>query len=324
MSVNTPKSPESNNDKYSKPIPTPYENDNIAFYQTPNQQPITNQETIYNNPTPENKKGLSKKAIAVIASLLGVSIAAATLFGINSGNKNIPNSPVATSPANPAEKPVETINPHLNLEQRVDQYKNSVEKYKAMSVDEFETLPLNERLIYSEYIIDDTTNMYYDYVYSNDRSKYAIDYTPVSLDNTGQEIIDNFLYVKQIAILQGVNDRYTYDPINGIKVLSNIYYDIGTNGPLITQDYLDCKEARQSQKSPDFLMNIFTAINTSEITDITSCNGEKLRGKIVQFKTNDDTILYASFTCHKYKSYFDEEKSVWLLVKQESDLESLK
>jgi len=331
MTVNTPESPKSNSNKYSEPIPTPYENDNTNYTQNPNQQPIIDQEIIYNNLTPEKSKGLSKKAIATIASLLGISIMAATFFGINSGNdKNIPNRPVATSPANPAE----TANPSISLEQRTEQYKDAMEKYELMSIDEFNQLPIDERLLYSEYIVDTTKVHPYDIWYKIQAPESKVDIVPASINNTNQEILNYYLYIRQISNLQYVNDLETYDPNDGIKVLSSIYYFVDDT-KLVSNDYLLSKNAKEQQTALHTVINKYTAKNdiNSKVVEINGLDGYKQNGKIIPFTDSyhDEGGAYedkiydtnASFIYHKYTSYYGVEKSVWLLNSVSDNLNSL-
>ena len=330
MPVNTPISPESNSNNNNEPIILI--EDSTDYPQCPDRQPIINQEIIYNNPTPENKKGLSKKAIAVIASILGISVLAATFFGLNSGNnKNIiPNRPVATSPANPAE----TANPKIALEQRTEQYKDAMEKYEIMSVDEFEKLPLDERLLYSEYIVDTTKVHPYDLWYKVQAPDSKVDVVPASIDDTDQEILNYYLYIRQISNLQYVNDLKTYDSNDGIKVLSSIYYSVG-DGVLVSNDYLLSKNAKEQQTTLHTVINKYAAKNdtNSKIVEINGLDGQKLDGKIIPFTdsyhdeggTYEDKIYdtNASFIYHKYTSYYGVEKSVWLLNSANDNLNSL-
>ena len=121
-------------------------------------------------------------------------------------------------------------NTEVPLEQKVKSYLKAMEKYNLMSVDEYETLPRNERLLYSKFLIDqNNSNGNYSHAYGKDGvgQDFAVEYTPVSIDNSGQEILDNNLYASQISYLQverGGNGQQ-YDVSDGQKCLSYVYYN---------------------------------------------------------------------------------------------------
>ena len=99
----------------------------------------------------------------------------------------------------------------------IEAYRESMNKYKQMSVDSFESLALDERLLYSQFLIDKTVGSgNYNLSYGAGRTgqDFKIDPTLASIDDNGQEIINDYLYACQISYLQFKGSDQPQKPYN--------------------------------------------------------------------------------------------------------------
>jgi len=100
----------------------------------------------------------------------------------------------ASPSATPGPEPTETSGPHEYTDQELIDMENeslptNLEKYKTMPVDEFEQLPIEERLTYCSFLNRDQDMLETDWykAYEED-TKYLIPDT-LGKDSTGQEVI---------------------------------------------------------------------------------------------------------------------------------------
>jgi hypothetical protein len=178
--------------------------------------------------------------------------------------------------------PVVTSSPVATPENKVDAYATEMEKYKNMSVGAFENLSLDERLLYPQYLVDQTVDGGIYRSTCGDGAKYndyIINPTTVSRDNNGQDIINYFQYIQQISELQFAapanglgEDRFNVD--DSKKILSSDYYEFTSN------DYTGRKAHRDELTGPTFIIDRLTATNTSNLL---ISDDEKTQYKIVTY-----------------------------------------
>jgi hypothetical protein len=231
-----------------------------------------------------------------------------------------------TAAATTAPPPPTTEN---TLSQKVEEANlETMEKYDSMSVDEFEALPRDERMLYSQFIIDRTVSHGN---YNNGYGKgmigqdFAVEYTPVSIDNNGQEIVDNRLFGDQISYLQfRVTEELDklYDASDGIKCLSSVYYEVG-NDKNVSHPYLNSKTDKETLDKAICLSNKYTATNTSDLLDGVDGNGDKIQYKIVTYYDQDSKTRYARFIYHEFTNYDGTRQAIWLFDTQKDTLEEL-
>jgi len=284
------------------------------------------------------EKGLTAKEIAIRALAI-VAIASEVVlmgFGVKCGINKIKGhinqtTAAATETVQPSQTATTesiTTTTENALTQKVESYVEVMKKYKEMSVDKFEALPRDERLLYSQFIIDRTVATGN---YNNGYGKgmlgqdFAVEYTPVSIDNDGQEIVDNGLYGDQISYLQfKVTEKLEklYDASDGIKCLSSVYYEVG-NDKNISYPYINSKANKETLAKSVCLSNKYTATNTSDLLDGVDSNGDKIQYKIVTYYDQDSKTRYARFIYHEFTDYDGTRQSIWLFDTEKDTLEGL-
>ncbi len=229
---------------------------------------------------------------------------------------------IKTELASPSATPESTPSPN--------QYTSAMERYAQMDVPEYESLDLQERLKYSQYLLDSSVYSQMDYSttygkYGN-YQEYAVKYTPPSPANTGQQILDNELFVMQDALLQlqeGASSP-TLDHTKADEVFGMAFYDIdeSRSHARIYSDYL--KLIDDTQEPTPLSGGKMTAIKTSELMSGKDVNGAEKQFKIITFE-QDGKTLYGRYIYQQFTSYDSSDKGVWLLdvyVDKLSDLDA--
>lgn len=250
----------------------------------------------------------SPRKIKIAVMLVGITVVAVAIGGIFA-YVLWPDSPKVVK--KPKRAPTQ--------EETIESYWGGIRKYKEMSVETFEELPRNERLIYSEFIKDLTVSRgTYAAGFGKDKpgEAYAIEPVVVSVENNGQEIINNYLYSEQISYLQFIEGaEKPYDKVDGIKTLSSVYYDVGDD--IVTKDYANNKTELESLDKASALLNKYTTLNTSSLINGQDINsGEAVKYKDVTYKNQDSEIFYARFIYCEFKNYKNQSQAVWLLGSQ--------
>jgi len=159
---------------------------------------------------------------------------------------------------------------------KIRTYAPTMEKFKSVDVNTFESLSRDDRLMYSKYL-DDTTvaNLVYKFRYGENTKnhEFMIDPVVVSPDNTGQEIINDNFFSLQLAYLQytqsgGGADSLTnstpdyFNLSDGRKALSSVYYDVGEmNGTnIVTKVYQENVAIQETLTQPNALIGKWTAM----------------------------------------------------------------
>lgn len=253
------------------------------------------------------------------------------LFSISTISCKAPAATATTAAAattNPSETTVaETTTAAENaLKQKVEKYADTMEKYKEMSVEEFEALPRDERLQYGQYIIDNTVvdGGLFELYYSVDNKK---EYTPVSVNNTGQQIEENSEYMFQIACSQSIKSgdfgtMPKLDTANAIKCLSSNFYDVGKNKP-VADYYLSFKKFFEERSEPNVYNRTYTVKNTSDLMDGVDGNGNKIRYKDVTLLQENGMTGYVRFNHVTFPDYDGMTRETWLIDTQSLTPEGL-
>jgi hypothetical protein len=272
-----------------------------------------------NHHNPEKKKRLTK------TQKIGAGIAVAVLLGVGGLAYNIYNnaSHETNSSQTTTEKPAALKDFAANsaLEKLEKVYSGAMEKYNDMDVDTFEALPLDERLLYSQYLIDRTAaSGYYDGSYTNntiDESEraYAIHPTPATTEDNGQEIINDYSYNIQISYLQHAEDGQIpapFDASDGQKVLSSVFLLVGKDRNVL-QYYTNLKEDEKTLKYPSGIHSNLIATDTSDLLTGKSASGEDIKYKIVTYYSKSDVkTVYTRFAYHEFTDYTGSRKAIWL------------
>lgn len=275
--------------------------------------------------TPEQKRGFTKNQ-KIIASIAAIALALSISIGacVNS-LKQKPKDPDSSDPS-PTTEVSPTASPQEIFASKVDSYAPNMERYRVMDVDTFDKLPRDERLLYSQYITDQTVARgTYDAIYGKGSKHEAFEIKPASMsaNNTGQEIMDDYLYALQISYLQFIeSEAKPFDKVDGEKTLSSVYYEVGKDR-ILSNDYLGNVELQKSLTNIGNLSEKFVATNTSELISFLSSDGEQAQGKIVTYYDKKSITHYARFVYHEFTSYDGTRKSTWLFDVQANTLEKL-
>jgi len=289
-------------------------------------------------PTPQKKK-LTKKqkknGACVLAILVLISLTVGTIVSLNN-NKNKSTNPAEATVSNSENSGTkysedtsdEASASNIKVDSGIERTDKAMEKYEVLSSDAFDALQLDERLIYSQYLIDSTVSEGdYDIDYTNNVNgkAYIIKPTATSKNNSGQEILDINLYAMQISCLQitGSENRVKpYDVLDGEKSLSSVFYEVG-KGKSVSEFYAAFNAFEKKLTTGVVISYIHTNINTSELTDGKDNNGKPIQYKIVTYKDQDNSVYYARFIYHEFTSYNRETKATWLLENQSAKLENI-
>ena len=265
--------------------------------------------------------GEFNKNIAIARGLVMAGLALSTVLIGGCAAKAETPKPTATAeaPANPNQTAVnasETATP----ESKTDKYDSAMEKYANMSIEGFDSLPRDERLLYAEYVIDQSVaNSDYDDTYGSGAAKeFEIKPVKASANNNGQEIINNHIYTFQLSLLQFVvGEEKPFDLKDAEKVLSAAYYEVGSR-PVVAQEYLDNRKTEKglSEKEPSTIAitNVkATALNTSDMMEGRDLDGNKVKYKVVTYYNENAKTMYAKFVYHEFTNYDGSRESVWLM-----------
>jgi len=277
------------------------------------------------------KKGFShKQKVGIVMAGVALTLVAAIGIGSNVNALNQSRQTTKTeAPANPKQTTtVATETAPTTPEVNIDQYDKSMEQYRNMSVDAFEKLPRNDRLKYAMYLVDQTTiRGNYDKIY-----EYAdnyVKYTPVSKQNSGQEIVNNNIFIRQNASIQFVEadvsgqPRQPFDSIDGQKVLSAAFYQVGKD-KLVSNEYLNLKAIFEPMQKPSPIIDKNTVLKTTpllqkEIADA----GEKVQYKIITYQRETGETYYARYIYQTFTGYDGSQQATWLMDASSDSLNEL-
>lgn len=258
----------------------------------------------------EKKTSLKRKAAAgmlALTALVGVS-------ACGGGEVVAKAGPVATAEQTAKPNQVVEASPTTNPNKNTEFYSQVVEKRNLMDVGQFELLPRDEQLVFAQYLIDQSVERgIYNQVYGPGKknAEYAHTYTKATLSNTGQELLDNELFKQQISYIQFVEGEVKpYDPIDGQKILSAVYWDVNEQKS-VTKDFTDTKHQEQTLTHITPLADKHNAVNTSELQNYTDVSGEVVPSKIVESTDNNNKVMYTRFVYHEFKDYKNETRADW-------------
>ena len=286
----------------------------------PNGQSIKNPE-LSGSTAPEKKLGWKKPAVigAIALTLIGGGVSA---YKLNQNRQTTTEAPASPNKA-PKATTTETATAQENS---VEKYNGVMEKYKSMSIEAFDSLPMDERLPYSQYLIDQTISRgSYDTIYGASGNSHENEIKPAkaSIENSGQEILDIFLLNKQVSLLQFIeSEAQPYDLKDGRKALSSVFYTVGENKVLSNQ-YVAYKSFQEKLSKPTGIGDKYTCINTSDILAGTDSNGNAVQYKNVSYLNQDKETSCARFIYHEFTNYNDVRIAIWLFDTQANTIEEL-
>jgi len=231
----------------------------------------------------------------------------------------------------PEVKPSTTTESVAEPTETVEDYVDSMEVYGEMSVEEFESLPIDDRLQYAQFLKDITEYRgVYENIYGSGRpgEDQRVDFVTPAIDNSGEDIWDNYRYTVQLAFQQynGMQDgRALLDQGDAQKMLSYMFYDVGENVK-VRNKYLSLKE--------QIVGTEYATIMESE--DLSFIGGDNLSngthnssGQVLNYKDVEYSLPgqseshFVRFVFYEFKSYDNRDAGVWLIESDGSSIESL-
>lgn len=305
----------------------------------------------------ESKLSPSLKKLIASVAILGV-LGALTYVGVKSmGNKEasvgVPENPVEEQiPAATQEQNIDSTAINTQTESLIhaickdtsdcakqqeiaDKYSESLLKYKNMSVTEFEKLPDNERLAYGDFLAD--INNAYDGRYKEGSTAYEYRVSPkkLSLESSGQEMLDNYLYRIQLTRLQTdidksqpAEDMFFFNKDNSVKLLNSTYVmnvlTIDDKPATVTNSnsYKSQKNSLEKREESTWMNDKYIEQESFKTIDVNR-NTASRQQKLVGYKDENGENLYAVFEYTNYKSYDSSERSTWLLNEKYNSLDDV-
>jgi len=205
----------------------------------------------------------------------------------------------------------------LDQKTEIYKYNKAMEKYRVMSVDEFQQLTTDEQLLYVQYVIDRTViGGRYDAIYGKGKQNQSVvDFTPVSIDNSGQEIFDNSTFALQIAYLQiKVTDTggAEFDLADCQKCLSFVFHDVGKD-KIVSNSYTAQNTFMETLDEPIAYNILETVTNTSDLLAGTDENGNNIQYKVLTSLNDNNIMVEGKYIYHEFISYDGTRQATWLL-----------
>ena len=318
-----------------KPNPSNYEKGNIyvspASDETANEpNDIANygdkEKTIVDPSGDSGKKPegvfVTKKALqiggAALAGIVALSVGIATF---NNKDKKEDPRPTETIESiyeeeltSIQESSIESSQASQTTETTAENISIDIEKYADMDYAEYIELPVDERLPYAQYLINESlTNGEYEFCYGwSDYEKYRLEFTEVSKENSGQEIMDNFMFTLQMSMAQSIGNKIDIE--QGEKILSSTFYITSKDSPSrVSNIYATCRDDILDMEGPTVLLEKNIVTKTSELLSGYDKANNPIEYKLVEFyEENLQETRYARFIYYK-SSNNGTEFDAWLL-----------
>jgi hypothetical protein len=238
--------------------------------------------------------------------LTGLALVLLAAFAVGCGQSG--SSAASGAPASPSESgsssAAATVTPVPY--DRFGAFAAAMQKYADMDIQAFEKLPRDERLQYAQYLMDKTVAAG-DYAAEyGDGDANAITPAPVTVKNSGQEVIDSNLYDLQLALLQD-------DASDAQKAMSSVFYTVEW-GHAVTAAYTAYKDFAEAN-APVGLKYVRTEEKTESLrSGRDGAGGDQGQYKVVSYYDSTDAgTSYASFVYYRFTSYDGSEKAIWLM-----------
>ncbi|KNZ40241.1 MFS transporter [Acetobacterium bakii] len=200
----------------------------------------------------------------------------------------------------------------------------SMQKYETMSIETFESLPRHERLIYAQYLINKTNDSgNYEKLYGGENAVYALPYKEATINDSGQDIMDNVELKLQYAALQHIDKEMTADTADAKKLLTIPFLYIGAD-EFLSGNYLNEKEMLERNNNVFVFSDDATALETSDLITYNYDSDTDLPAKVVKFTDNTDGVT--KFAEYALTQVINPDKSVqssWSLIATAATAEDL-
>ena len=142
--------------------------------------------------------------------------------------------------------------------------------------------------------------------------KYRLEYANVSKENSGQEIMDNFMFTLQMFLAQSIDNNTDIE--QGEKILSSTFYITSKDIPSrVSNIYATCRDDILAMEGPTVLLEKNIVTKTSELLSGYDKEHNPIEYKLVEFyEENLQETHYARFIYYK-SSNNGTEFDTWLL-----------
>lgn len=259
----------------------------------------------------------SKKEHKLLRKGLALALAGSVALGAaGCSSDRVGGQSLETRPSTTNEAPANS-NVTENANNHTDQFHDEILIYIEMSAEEFEALPRGDRLSYGSFLIDQTAERgNYEVDYGHESSKYRIDPVEANMSNSAQEILDIHQYAMQMAYLQFEESSATkqYDQMDGIKMLSSVYYNVGEG--MLSKQYLLLRDFLKTNNEAGPIHYSINAVEAGPLSSGLDANsGDEV--KYIDIKYFDsrepDIIATGRFVYCEFTNYEGKLESTWLL-----------
>lgn len=215
--------------------------------------------------------------------------------------------------------PISQINTQVTTDVSGDKMRSalaeSMQKYEMMSIETFESLPRQERLVYAQYLINRTRDSGdYEKIYAGENAVYAKKYTEATINDSGQEIMDNVELKLQYAAAQHIDKERTSDTADAKKLLSVPFLYIGED-EFLSGTYLNKKDMLERYNEVFVFYDDSTVLETSDIITYNYDSDTVLPAKVVKFTDNIDGVTkYAEYALTEIRNKDKIVQSSWSLI----------
>ena len=272
--------------------------------------------------TDPNKKSKLQKKIAAIALAITIFAGSSIGFGVSKSMNNAAANAEANAEAKKQMQEEVVANPQEIEYQRIESYSKAMDKYEEMDVATFENLPREERVMYSQFLIDKNESKgNYDLLYAKIEgqksvaSEYALPVVEVSENNTGQEIENSIIRNKQNASMLSEDDdmfKKPFLPDESQKGLSSVYY-YTQRDTMVSGAYLAEKKMTEESTSVSYVAQKLTVTNTSELQSGVDREGNDILYKDIVFVTSKTKeTVHDRAILLEFPNYDGSTDKIWL------------
>lgn len=274
------------------------------------QEPPVNANTLKQTSEHEApKKGFKKRILAIGAGVVAVAAGGALAIGLSLPKGDDSNTPPETDP-NGSGQVVDDPEVEAPAEPQTPELITSLQNTEWQT---FQAGPRIEQLAYVDYGLDLNAESHNILVGDKDRTSW----TEPSRDMTGQQIVDNFNYVRDDAgftLMIDTEGNKVLDKNEAIKKLSGAYYDTGS--VIATNAFIADRDLIQAQERGFITDQTQTVLSESEILQGDDQNGDPIEYKEIILVDNFGTSYTNEYAYVEYQTVDNETASAWLLYKQ--------
>lgn len=238
-------------------------------------------------------------------SVLGTAVVGVTvLLGGCAAQPEATPEPAADVDEEPAEAEAAPVEPEL------------VTSLKSTTWEEYAAAPRAEQVAYAYFRLDQNADRHAGAVGDRDRTTW----TPPSHDMSGQQVVDNFNYVRDEAGMSYkiVDGEHALDHDEAIKILSGAYYD--NNGSVLSSKaFVQDRDYILAQDTLFITNQRQTVVSESEITPSDDREGKPVESRQITVVDQAGYTITMEFFYLEYEDVDGNTASTWLLFEQHVD-----